>query len=297
MYKRKESSLASQIALNKQLADPFVIIDFQKQGDLFTKNDRVLTEFFEEGKIIIFDNFHFFDLEYYLQQPGKWFPDWIPPIFSHRLQKPVQENHVLKVLYDKDEEIRQFQAESQRYEEAWKNAAKKLFPFYEWEMFEFSYRFNHMDLGNLHLDVPDKAYEGHQFRWFINMDTRPRILAIGPTIFELAEKYWEEKRLFEWAHLPVHQFVGKLRQLVLDETIFKEREMPRHYLTLDPGSLWLAHSSYISHGLVYGRKTACLEAHVNPKTLLRQERHFNKMIRDLLLNGPSGQKESKDRSL
>jgi hypothetical protein len=137
----------------------------------------------------------------------------------------------------------------------------------------------------MHLDVPDKAYEGHQFRWFINLDVKPRILTIGPTIFELAYKYWDEMKLWELQNLPPHAFIGELRKRVLDETIYREREMPRHYLTLDPGSLWLAHSSYISHGLVYGRKTACLEGHIKPSSLRSSERHFNSMLRELQKQG------------
>jgi hypothetical protein len=278
--------LASQVALNPQLKNPFVILDFEKLS-MGSSQPSDLSEMFEAGKVMVFDNLHFCDLEYFFSQPGKWFPDWIPPIFGHRLQKPINDSHTLRALYDKDEEIKQFQMASALFEQAWKQSAISLFPSYQWELFEFSYRFNHMDLGNLHLDVPDKAYEGHQFRWFINLDQRPRILAIGPTIFQLAKMFWVEKKIYQWTHLPVHEFVGKLRQLVLDQTIFKERELPRHYLTLDPGSLWLAHSSYISHGLVYGRKTACLEAHVAPHSLKDPHLHFNTMIRQLQKHGPS----------
>lgn len=280
--------MASQVALNTNLSNCFQFYDFEKEMMPLQKGcyGEDLAQSFEAGKIIVFDNLKISNISFFLNQPGKWFPDWIPPIFGRKIRKEISADHVLRQLYDSAEEIEQFKNHAAGFEDSWAELAQTLFPKYDWDYKEFSYRFNHMDLGNLHLDVPDKAYEGQQFRWFINLDVRPRILAIGPTIFELAELFWEKLKMEDIQNLPVHQFIGKLREISLDKTIYKERELPRHYLTLDPGSLWLAHSSYVSHGLVYGRKTACFEGHVRPSSLLNPTRHFNSMIRALQKYGP-----------
>lgn len=275
------------MALHQSLKDPFLILNCKNDQllPIHGKMEGDLTDSFEKGKVIVFDNLHFHDLNYLISQPGKWYSDWVPPVFSKDIRKSIQVDHVLRDYYQSDEQIKNFQNQIQLFENAWLILQKKLFPQYRWKLNEFSYRFNHMSLGFLHLDVPDSAYEEHQFRWFINLDTKPRILTVGPTIFELAYNYWDEMKLDELKDLEPHHFIGELRKRVLDETIYREREMPRHYLTLDPGSLWLAHSSYVSHGLIYGRKTACLEGHIDPSSLRHPTRHFNALIRALQKQG------------
>lgn len=279
--------MASQVALHRELSDPFLILNCAHEKVVPSHGilEGDLTDAFEKGRVIVFDNLQFHDLGYLMSQPGKWYADWVPPVFSRDIRKNAQPDHVLRDYYQSDEQIKNFQSHIHHFETAWLGLQKKLFPHYKWALNEFSYRFNHMSLGFLHLDVPDSAYEEHQFRWFINLDTKPRILTVGPTIFEMAYKYWDQMNLEELKNLPTHEFIGQLRKRILDETIFREREMPRHYLTLDPGSMWLAHSSYISHGLVYGRKTACLEGHIDPASLRHPERHFNSLLRGLQRQG------------
>lgn len=276
--------MASQVALHPELENPFFFVGGEKSS-------ADLCDLFESGKVLIFDQVPLPGMDYFLSHPGRWYPDWIPPIFSSMVQKPLNESHALHAICENDADILNFQAQAQTLESAWSTLVKGLFPDYQWDYFSFSYRLNHMALGNLHLDVPDTEYEGHQFRWFINLDTRPRILAIGPSVFELARMFWEERNLATLRDLPVHEFIKQFRRAVLDTTVFKERELPRHYLTLDPGSMWLSHSSYISHGLVYGRKTACLEGRVHPSTLRNPRRHFNSMIRALQKHGPRSERE------
>ncbi len=285
--------MASQVAIHKDLKDRFVILDYKSGRGVPTYGTLGSTpsEAFEEGKLLVFDNLNFHDLSYFFEQPGKWYPDWVPPLFSQSIQRSIEPDHVLREYYQDDHQIRDFQRHAQNFELAWLKVQQEIFPHYKWELNEFSYRFNHMSLGFLHLDVPDKTYEEHQFRWFINLDKKPRILTIGPTIFELAHSLWNQMNLKELSHLPPHSYIGEIRKRILDDTVYRERELPRHYLTLDPGSLWLAHSSYISHGLVYGQKTACLEGHIKPSTLRNPHRHFNSLLREMQKTGPQTEKQ------
>lgn len=283
--------MSSQAALHPNLKNPFLFADLGKQSVQDVKIQwGDLHSVFESGKVIVIDGYDFSELNFFLDHPGRFYPDWIPPISSNKIQKKVSEDHALWAVCESTQDIENFQQNAPRLEHSWRQFLFELFPRYEWENIYYSYRFNHLLLGSLHLDVPEVTYEGHQFRWFVNLDRRPRILAVGPTLFELAEMYWEEKKLWRYADLPVHEFIGALRAETLDQTVNRERELPRHYLTLDPGALWLSHSSYISHGIVYGKKTACLEGQILPRTLVRPERHFNSMIRALQKNGPIGEK-------
>lgn len=280
--------MASQAALHPALSNPFIFADFHQKGiGGLSQMGGDIHDLFEAGKVIIIDGLPLERLDFFLNHPGRFYHDWIPPIFSNKIRKQISSAHALHAICNNDDEILSFQNNLEPFEESWTHFLYQIFHRYQWDHMSFSYRFNHLMLGSLHLDVPDMAYEGHQFRWFVNLDSRPRILALGPTIFEIAEQYWFEKKLHQFADLPVHEFIGALRSLTLDKTVNREREMPRHYLTLDPGALWLSHSSYISHGIVYGRKTACFEGHIRPESLKNPRRHFNSMIRALQKYGPA----------
>lgn len=284
--------MASQVALHPQLSNPFIFADLKSES-MASVQSRLgdFHDVFESGKIFVLDGLPVENLDFFLDHPGKWYPDWIPPIFSQKIKKKLNPDHALRPICENDQDILEFQQRMEPFEQSWLHHLFALFPRYQWEKVEFSYRFNHLALGSLHLDVPERLYETHQFRWFMNMDRRPRILSVGPTIFELAELYWEEKQLWRFADLPVHEFIGALRAETLDKTINRERGLPRHYLTLDPGALWLAHSSYISHGIVYGRKTTCLEGQILPNSLKSPSRHFNSLVRALQKYGPRVESE------
>lgn len=275
--------MASQIAYHPELKNPFLQFDWKRDelGRRVEAEPLFLARPFEAGQIAVIDGMPLDGLEYFVDHAGKRFEDWVPPVFSSAVQRAAHSGHPLWNYCQDESEFKEFQSQALRLQRDWGAKLQQLFPLYRFAETLYSYRLNHMDLGYLHLDIPPEPYEEQQLRFFINADTRPRILAVGPTIFELAEKYWDEKKLDRFTDLPPHQFVEAIRRETLDQTINKERGLPRHYLTLDPGAAWISHSSFISHGLVYGRKTICLETRIEPSSLHDQRRHFNTMLREL----------------
>ncbi len=281
--------MSSQVALHKDLPDCFEFYNLEGSDlETFAQQRREeMIRHFEDGRVLIFDGFPVENLEYFLDHPGRWYPEDIPNIQGRDIYSaPFDSNHPLLQVCNSIDDVHQFMFQVPGFEKSWRSLLNSLFKGYGWKSLEFSYRFNHLALDRMHLDVPETLWEEHQFRWFINLDRRVRILTIGPTIFDLAERYWDKMGLSRFTHLPVHEFIGNLRREILDKTVFKERELPRHYLTLDPGAMWLSHSSQISHGLVYGRKTVCLEGRIQPHTLKTPTKHFNSKIRVLMEKGP-----------
>lgn len=260
--------MATQIAFHPKLQNPFIQFDLTglAPAEFAARHGQAAQQAFETGKVLIFDNFHPENLEFFLKAESKPYGEWTPPLASGKILAPYGSKHCLKEYYD-EAGVKAFQESVPAFEKSLLQFSHTVFPNYVWKVEEFSYRFNEMGLGFMHLDVPDTLYFEHQFRLFVNADWKPRILTIGPSFQELAEMFWQEAEIDSVVHLPLNEFIGEFRRRILDDTIFRFRELPRHYVTLDPGAMWLSHSSLISHGLVWGRKTICLESHIAPESM------------------------------
>jgi len=275
--------LASQIALHSKLRNPFVQWDLTGLSlqEFAARHSAECVRSFEDGLVQVFDGFQFKEREFLFAFPSKQFPEWVPPVPSRNIFSPIGPNHRLREYYD-DSTIRALQPHIAPFEASLMDFENQVFSGYQWTLNEFSYRFNEMGLGQLHLDIPDQEYREHQFRLFINLDHKPRILTIGPSLQDLSDTYWKDLKLDEIAGLPLGGFIAEFRRRTLENTVFHYRELPRHYLTLDPGSMWLAHSSLITHGLVWGRKTACLEGHIRPHSLANPARNFATQVAGII---------------
>lgn len=275
--------MSSQVALHPELKNPFEFADARLLDSAMV---RRLQDSFENGKVLVVENLSLEAADFFMDHPGRWYPSWIPPLTSEQVFASNCNPHPLESICNGATDIEDFQKSARVLESSWLSLAQRMFGTYSWKSYWFSYRFNHMALGRLHLDVPEETYEEHQLRFFVNFDREPRILTIGPTIFELAKMFWKEFRIDEIRHLPNHLFIGEFRKRILDDTTFKFQDLPRHYLTLNPGAGWVSHSSYISHGLIFGRKTACMEIYLRPETMLTPSKSFSNQLRRLKQNGP-----------
>ena len=139
---------------------------------------------------------------------------------------------------------------------------------------------NEMELGYLHLDVPPK-YSEHQMRSFMNLSRRARIIEVGPTFESLIAKYYFSEKLDELKHLEATDYLQEIKNRLFKKLKLDEHYLPRHSLRLAPGAIWISHSSLITHGIVYGEKTACLETRIPPEKIRKKERLFSRIFEDV----------------
>jgi hypothetical protein len=136
---------------------------------------------------------------------------------------------------------------------------------------------NAMDLGYLHLDVPP-IYKEHQMRSFMNLSRRPRIIEIGPSLESLIAKFYRAAQLSELVHLNATDYLQEVKNRLFKKLKLEDYYLPRHTLRLAPGALWISHSSLITHGLVYGEKTVCLETRIPAEQIANQNRTFHSIL-------------------
>lgn len=272
--------METQYALNPNLSNPFVMFDLTSK-DFTSPAPSLLTSLqdeFEKGKILVIEGLRPKNLDFFLDIPAARFADWVPPVEDHEiLEKPVNSSHLFWSFYPDQESILNFQQKLQAFQESWEPLQQNLFPNYQYQKRYWSWRMNAMDLGYLHLDVPP-LYKEHQMRSFMNLSRRPRIIEVGPTLESLIAKFYHSANLAELAHLNATDYLQEIKVRLFKKFKFEDHYLPRHVLRLAPGAIWISHSSLITHGLIYGEKTVCLETRIPPQQIKNQDRAFHSIF-------------------
>ena len=272
--------METQYALNPHLKNPFVMFDL-KLKDLESPEPslvRALQEEFEKGKILIIEGLRPENLDFFLDLPAAQFAQWVPPVEDHEiLAEPVNSSHSFWSFYPNQECILNFQQKLQAFQESWEPQQQNLFPNYQYKKRYWSWRMNAMDLGYLHLDVPP-LYKEHQMRSFMNLSRRPRIIEIGPSLESLVAKFYHSANLAELVHLNATDYLQEIKVRLFKKLKFEDHYLPRHVLRLAPGAIWISHSSLITHGLIYGEKTVCLETRIPPQQIKNQDKTFQSIF-------------------
>lgn len=273
-------ALESQILLNPYLKNPFVSFDLRKKD--FMAPSRELTDnlqkSFEDGNIIVIEGLKPENLDFFLDLPPALFSQWVPPLEDlDILKKPIDSEHPFWSFYPDVDQIAHFQNRLESFQKSWEPLQQNLFPNYQYQKRYWSWRMNAMDLGYLHLDVPP-LYKEHQMRSFMNLSRRPRIIEVGPTLESLIAKFYHSANLAELVHLNATDYLQEIKVRLFKKLKFEDHYLPRHVLRLAPGAIWISHSSLITHGLIYGEKTVCLETRIPPQQIKNQEKTFHSIF-------------------
>jgi hypothetical protein len=236
------------------------------------------------GKVIVIEGLKPEALDYFLDLPPAHFSEWVPPVEDHEiLQESIDSEHPFWRFYPNIKTIKDFQINLRAFQKSWEPLQKKLFPAYFYEKKYWSWRFNAMDLGYLHLDVPP-PYKEHQMRSFMNLSRRPRIIEFGPDLESLISKFYDSEKLSEIQNLNTTDYLQEIKNRLFKRLKLDEHFLPRHSLRLAPGAIWISHSSLITHGLVYGEKTVCLETRIPAEYLKNPEKNFHVIIDNVKKN-------------
>ena len=274
------SSMISQVALNPRLNDPFAFYELKPTDVLQPKPSltQAIQQDFESGKIIVIEGFHPENLQFFLDIPAAIFPEWVPPVEDHRiLSQPVNEQHPFWEFYPDKERITHFQEKMQPFQKSWEDFHSRLFPNYDFTAQYWSWRMNQMELGYLHLDIPP-GYKEHQQRAFMNLSRRARVLEVGPTLESLIAHFYDSENLAQYRNLGVKDYFTEIKKHLFKNLHLDEHYLPRHTLRLSPGAIWISHSSIITHGIVFGEKTVCLETRIPPAQIANKENEFSSIL-------------------
>jgi hypothetical protein len=262
--------IKSQIALHSQLANPFYHLDLRED----VANSTSLKNQFEDNKIILIDGLPMDYISPFLSWPSTTFPDWVAPLMSTTIREAsISAEHPLFPYCNSLLRVEEFVVHLNNFERWFAKELRTLFPSYTPSKEIFSWRFNKMDLGYLHLDIPPDTVD-HQFRAFVNLSHRPRIIEVGPSLEELMAKFSEHDDLEKWSDLPASNFLQAIKERFFKQQGLEDFYLPRHTLRLAPGALWICHSSLITHGLVFGEKTVCCEWRIPVNQLEDPESSF-----------------------
>jgi len=139
--------------------------------------------------------------------------------------------------------------------------------------------------NNLHFDELDGGHTGqeHQIRVLVNMDKkRCRVTTVGPDIEQMYNTYYDEFKLWELDKEDPHSFITGMRdRCIWNEQRWEHFHHPLHYLTCDPGDIWMINANWVSHQIVFGAKLQVFDADVHKEQMLNPEMVLANRIKNL----------------
>ncbi len=130
----------------------------------------------------------------------------------------------------------------------------------------------------LALAVPPEGSAQHA-PLFINLDDQPRIVAFGPQLEGLLERFGPALPAALWAGGSAEAVMAALNQAALAGAGSAwEADQPRHLIYFEPGDVWTIDGRQSSRQVVHGRRLLCIDAEVDPAGMRRPERHYLAMV-------------------
>lgn len=207
-------------------------------------------------------------------------PDWV--IEGNKWIMPWYNSHIKKRERMRterewsEEEIDVFTKKHKQANAGWDKFFNTLFPRYKDAQERcLSHRYNMLVENKLHLDELCDTHTGNdqQIRMFVQLDKkRPRVLTFGPDIEQLYNQYCGKFNLEELDTENVHEFITEMRnRCVWNEERWDQFHHPLHYITFDPGDIWMFNAQWITHQIIFGSKLQCYEADIPKDNLLHPE--------------------------
>ncbi len=226
-----------------------------------------LMQWYETGRILIMDDTPIsadYDLLRGIVSP-----------YGDRVFKKLKTTTILASPLNRDvrqlfngnlDRIKSFQDEVRRIHDLIISGIKEMFPKYEVLNESATWRFSVTHTEGLHLDVYKQKVSSHFLRVFWNVDSYPRIWHCGhhlntilknPSIKVAPFKHPED--LNKQISL---QYLGR---------------SDCHTVLFAPKSMWFAHSQYLPHEIVFGRRSVGFSIEVDPKSMLNPGLCFGKI--------------------
>ena len=256
----------THIIKNPELEDCFVRLEpaasFQ---ELYDRYGDDLARWYESGKVILIDNPPFqanTDILWNVTYP----PDDRPikkMKMRHLLQDYTKNHQLRKVFGDDVAEFKKFRAETIRVTDFIWRGLKTMFPKYKIVGDLATWRFAVTHTEDLHLDDYGRENPKHHYlRAFWNADSYPRIWLVGAHRREIAKM----------ANIDLPSSDASATNRILNQFLGKSlgrqpSHTPQHLVAFKPGAMWIVHSEYVPHSIVFGRRLVGVSHEVDPRSM------------------------------
>lgn len=284
----------TRLAYDSIAKDQFKVKIFKVNDISEIADSTELYEAFESGWPVVIkgltipkiDYDYYDDLEDWVIPGNKWIAPWYPSAIRKGDRLRDERGWT-------EEQIEEFRQKHKEANAGWHQFFEQLFPrYYEARDKVLSHRYNMLVENMLHLDELTENHTGmeQQIRMFVQLDKkRSRVLTFGPDLVQLYHQYKDEFNLGELDKTNVHTFITEMR----NRTIWNEQQWahfhhPLHYITFDPGDIWMFNAQWISHQIIFGAKLQCFEADIFQDQLLDPEMVMAKRILNIENEKPYG---------
>lgn len=284
----------TRIAYDSIAKDQFKVKVFNVKHINEVADNPELYEAFESGWPVVIkgltikglDYDYYDDLEDWVIPGNKWIAPWWPSQIKtgDRMRDERGWN---------DDQIAEFQSKHKEANSAWHKFFDQLMPRYKDAYGKtLSHRYNMLVENMLHLDELTESHTGfeQQIRMFVQLDKkRSRVLTFGPDMVQLYHQYKDEFKLDELDKTNPHAFVSDMRnRCIWNNRDWAHFHHPLHYITFDPGDIWMFNAQWISHQIIFGAKLQCFEADILEEQMVNPELCMAKRILNIENEAPYG---------
>ena len=248
--------------------DYFVRLDPEPSfADYRAKHGDNFARWYETGRVVVMDQVPIdpnYDLLWNVEFPEG--SDSLKKIKHYELLKPIQnaKHALVRIFGDETQLAEAFQKEVARITDILFAAAAQLFPTYKFLQEDMTWRFAVTHTEGLHFDVYDGVADLHVLRLFVNLDSFPRVWYLGDRLETVLSKYDIDE---SWGDDPNRWNERLTKEYGGDTFGYQPSSSPQHIALFAPGSMWIAHSQYVPHGPLFGRRMVALSIRVDPKSM------------------------------
>jgi hypothetical protein len=252
----------AKIVINARVPNRIRIVDYRKYSKGGAAESRELTDWYENGDLIILANYRF--------KSGR-------DVFCHVPFPNKRGENKLRLHLDADrhgEKIRDrewaaareavektsisqsdFEAAVRQANDELLNLCDRLFQHYSYDKRYCIYNLTEMLAHNMHFDSPQHAGDFTQLRAFVNIDNYPRIWRIGGTLEEMANNCYRSADLKKTMGSHARMFSRKTTLASFgDRYESGAHPHPMHSIAFQPGEIWFLNPNMLAHEVVYGRR-------------------------------------------
>lgn len=278
----------TQIIKDPNVEDYFVVLDPESSfSDYYEKHGDDFAKWYETGRVVVMDQ-----VPIQINHDLLWkvtFPYGqrdLKKIDSKTILSSINNSdHALVRLFGKDRKLAlEFQREVSRVSDALMQAAATLFPRYRQPGGAVTWRFSVTHTEGIHFDVY-KVYKNHILRIFFNVDSWPRIWCLGDRSEVALSNLRVDKT---WGDDPAAWNKRLTKEYGGDTFGYQPSSSPQHIVLFAPGSMWIVHSQYVSHGPIFGRRMVSMSIGIDPKMMVNPSLVFSKMPARLRRNRKEG---------
>lgn len=251
-----------KIVINPLVPNRIKIIDYRRYADGSEDDSNELTDWYENGYLIILTNYRFKsgrDIFSRVSFPNKRGENKLMLQLDERRHGEPIRTREWDAAREAVEKTGVTQAE---FENAVRAANDELltlsdllFRHYKYTKRHCIYNLTEMLAHNMHFDSPQHAADFTQLRAFVNVDDYPRIWRIGGTLEDMAKNCYHTAELKKT--LAKHPRIFS-RQTTLasfgDRYESGAHSHPMHSIAFQPGEVWFLNPNMLAHEVVYGRR-------------------------------------------